>query len=622
MSTMTLQDVADLAKVRRPVVSMWRKRPRVRGVSMPFPDPVGVINGAERFAPADVVDWLRRTRRGKNPDAELDALAIAAPDGVDLEDVVTLLAWHVLTGAELGTTTSAERTHLAAEFDPDDALLLREVRTHQPDAAALTYIDDLVAASYGPSDALVRAERGRLKRELAQRELTADAVKLLSDVTAACVVFMGSDGLGLRTDGTSVSLEVAAASGLSLVSADRAVLRRGIVMGVGIGDRRSRAAEFASAIGLAHADVLDRADDLVVRLEPGDAAVLVGPAAALTDTLAGELQGRRADVLRVGNVVAAIRLPRGMWREAHRQNLAVWVCLGGAEAQRPWVADLAAAGPPELRDLAADVAGALSQSEGRAYRYMRRIELASVLASGPVVPRGVQAAVLRSSDPAGHLHRVHSATLTTTALLEPLDVLVDTSPGRVRLRSRSLGELHDQKHVVVMRGRRIDPVHASPDGTVRVLPIEVAGDIVLDPFDAERWYPRAVRTDPGDVVFVEKPQPRAWVDAEGGAMVASPARVLRLTATADFGPRLLATVINDASAAGSEWHTWSVPVMTREESGRLEVALDDVERYEAEALRRAEAAKDLKKALIDGVAAGALTLDAQPTTPGVAAAPR
>lgn len=37
MNTLTLQDVADLAKVRRPVVSMWRKRPIVRGVSRSDP---------------------------------------------------------------------------------------------------------------------------------------------------------------------------------------------------------------------------------------------------------------------------------------------------------------------------------------------------------------------------------------------------------------------------------------------------------------------------------------------------------------------------------------------------------------------------------------------------------
>nr|WP_318546780.1 hypothetical protein [Mycobacterium lepraemurium] len=92
MSTLTLQDVADLAKVRRPVVSMWRKRPIVRGVSIPFPEPVETVDGVARFARDEVVDWLTRTGRGNNREHSDDAPAVAVPDGVALEDVVTLHA--------------------------------------------------------------------------------------------------------------------------------------------------------------------------------------------------------------------------------------------------------------------------------------------------------------------------------------------------------------------------------------------------------------------------------------------------------------------------------------------------------------------------------------------------
>jgi hypothetical protein len=103
-------------------------------------------------------------------------------------------------------------------------------------------------------------------------------------------------------------------------------------------------------------------------------------------------------------------------------------------------------------------------------------------------------------------------------------------------------------------------------------------------------------------------------------MVACPARIIRLQESAGIGPTVLATVINEMATPGSEWKTWSVPTMRRDEAARLEAALARAEEYEREARRRYEAARDLKKALIDGVAAGALTLDAEPTTPGVAAA--
>lgn len=618
MSTLTLQDVADLAKVRRPVVSMWRNRPTVRGVSMPFPEPVAVVAGVARYSRVDVVDWLSRTGRGNNVDFSDDAPALCPPDEAVLEDVITLLCWQVLTGEELSGTTLERRVRLATERDPDDTLLLHEIRKLRPSAAVLEYVDDLVEASFGAPDALARVESGRLKRTLATRDLTPQAVELLRAVTLACIGHLDQDGLALRTDGMPLTLEVASGSDMYVVGDDRSVRRRAAIKGVPVGDTGARSSvSVSSVVGLDLGDALDRVDEAVLELSKGDVAVVLGAASALCDDLAGTLQRRRARILRVANLVLAVRLPRGMWREAHRQSLAAWVCLGGANAQRPWIADLGAVDDVDLADLAADVAGALAQTDDRAFRYARRTELTGVVAAGSLVPRGVRAPTLRSADSATHLDRVHAATLTTTTPMAPLDVLVAPSLGRFRMRYRSLGELREQKHVIVKRGSRIDPADGTPDGTVVVLPSDTAGAIRLDPFHASRKYPRAARTDPGDVVFVEKPRPQAWVDVIGGALVASPAKIIRLRDTAEFGPRVLATVINEICCAGSEWPTWSLPVMARDEADRLEAALLDADRYEREARRRTEAARDLKRALIEGVAAGALTLDAQPTTPGI-----
>jgi hypothetical protein len=46
-------------------------------------------------------------------------------------------------------------------------------------AEALTYVDDLIEASFGLDDALTRLESGRLARESAARDLTPSAVDLL-----------------------------------------------------------------------------------------------------------------------------------------------------------------------------------------------------------------------------------------------------------------------------------------------------------------------------------------------------------------------------------------------------------------------------------------------------------
>jgi len=623
VSTLTLQDVADLAKVRRPVVSMWRKRPMVRGVSMPFPEPVETVDGVARFELAEIVDWLTQTGRGNNAEHSYDAPALAVPDGVDLEDVVTLLCWHVLSGADLEGTSQADRVHAADEFDPDDTLIAAEIRHMQVPDEVLAYVDDLVEASLGAGDALARLESGRLKRDLGLRELTPLGVELLRCIIEAATVHLEQDHVVLRAEGSAAVLDVAEACGVDITTSDRALRRRAVVRGIDV--RETTAGKHVSAmslVGLDTAETLDRVDEVVLGLEPGNVAVLVGSAATLTDELAGTLQQRRADALRVDNLVAAVRLPRGLWREAHRQALAVWVCLGGAHAELPWVADLGAVDEIELTDLAADVAGALAQTEKRAFRYARRMSSSKMRAGGPVVPQGVRAVRVGGGNTAKHIDEVHRATLVTTTPLAPLDVLVEPAQGNIQLQHRSLGELHAHKRLVVRRGRRINPADASPNGTVRVLPVEVMGPIALDPFDAALKYRRAIRTEPGDVIFIEKPQPRAWVDPVGGSMVASPARIIRLAESAEVGPLVLATIINEKVSAGSEWKTWSVPVLGREETTLLESALQQADEYELQARRRAEAALELKSALIDGVATGALTLDAQPTTPGVAAARR
>jgi hypothetical protein len=89
---------------------------------------------------------------------------------------------------------------------------------------------------------------------------------------------------------------------------------------------------------------------------------------------------------------------------------------------------------------------------------------------------------------------------------------------------------------------------------------------------------------------------------------------------AAIGPLVLATVINEMATAGGEWKTWNVPVLHRDEASRLDEALVRADEFEREARHRSDAARDLKTALIDGVATGALTLDAQATTPGIAVA--
>lgn len=592
-----------------------------RGQFLPFPAPVGATNGVEQFSRVEIVNWLERSGRGNNPEHSLDAPALSPPAGMSLEDLVTLLCLQVHTSMELIETTAAERESSARESDPRDKFMLREVMAAKTTRDALRFVDDLVEASYGAAEALERLESGRLGRAIGTRDLTSGATDLVRTVAKACGLHIDPEGVPLVYVGGSTMLTLAIASDFAhlVVPGDgaeqRALRRRAAISGIETyPDAVRPQVRILSVIGSEPDDALDAIDNTVVGLDKGDIAVVLGPASIMCDELRGDPEQKRAQTLRPGNLMLAMRLPRGMWREAHRQALGLWICVGGISTLRPFVVDLGAFTQHELEasDIAADVAGALACSSARAFRYARPRDLQLILSARAVVPRGVRAVQLGTTDVAPHLDRIHAATLVTGELVPGFDTLAAAAPGSMVLRIRSLGEMKDLQQVQIRRGSRIDSGHANPAGSVAVLSaIRDTAEIRLDPFDAPKLYPRAARTEPGDVVFVEKPRPIARVDDHGGSLVASPSRILRLNPTAGIGPHAVAAIINQLPDAPNDWQAWSVPVLDTAAANQLEDALAAAADYEASLRSRLAAVHDLIKAMIDGVAAGAVTLKPQ-----------
>jgi len=614
-SMLTLTDIAELARVRRPVVSTWRRRPRARGgVQVPFPQPASSTGGVERFDRDEVVAWLEKTGRGNNVEARQDAPAVSVPDGVDVEDVVVLLCLHALTGEDLDGLSNSQLVDLAERADPHDQLVLREVRALVETPALTRYVDDLIEASFGPEDALARVESGRLRRDAAERGLMEGVVELVRAVASACRVHLGDDAVALvpPMERQLASGMGAGFAGLLLDpdnSATRGQRRRARIESVEVLDEAAATVRVLSVVGESIVEALDAVDNLAVTLGPSDVGIVIGPAAALCDRLLSDAEQRRSQTLRSGILTMAVRLPRGLWKAAHRQSLALWVLRGGRSAQWLYVADLDAVAV-DLDDFASDVIGALGLTAERAFRYARRADLVPVLAGAPVVPRGVRAVRLGNVGPLAYLDRIHAASLTTGMGVEGYDVTVAPAPARIVLRQRSLAELEAAGHLTVRRGSRIDITHTAAAGSVRVLIADGSMDhLRLDPLDAERYYPHAVRTEPGDVVFDHRPQPVARVDAEGGALVASPSRIMRLRRTAPYGSHVLAALVNELAAANSEWQTWSVPDLPAAESAALDAALKNATHHLAELRRHERAVQELTKSLVEGVAAGAVTLD-------------
>jgi hypothetical protein len=613
--TLTLRDVAQLAGVQRAVVSMWRRRPRARGQDLPFPAPVPSSGAHELFSRDEVVTWLDSTGRGKNADHRLDAPALSVPPGASLEDLVTLLCLRTSTEDDLD---AARLEELACGVDPHDEFLLSESRGLTVTDDLLRFVEELVEASFGPAEALGRLEAGPTGRAFGRREFADNGTELLHAVAQTAVLHLGGGGVPIAFSGGPPSLALALASdaGRLIVAGSgvsaRALRRRALLHGLdSFGHDDGPLLRVLSLPGSDSDGVLGAVDDLLLELAPGEVALIIASAGKLCDRLQGEEERQRSALLRPRQLTAALRLPRGLWKQAHRQALGVWICEGGRSTDRPPMAgDLGAYPANELSadDLAADVFAALSAADGRAYRYLRPVDLPAILAGAPVVPPGTRA--LRwGTAPDDHLTRVLTAALITAAPPETFDVLVSASQGAILLRQRSLAELHEQRAVRVHRRSRIDRNHGDPNGTVAVLTADgTMDDVMMDPFDAERHYPRAHRTEAGDVVFIDGAKPQARVDARGGSLVASPSRILRPTAAAGIGPYTLAALINHRLPAG-EWQTWNVPQLEPNAAASLESVLAEAGIHDNALRRRQDALHDLVTALVDGVAAGAVTVE-------------
>jgi len=594
-STITMSDIARLAAVTRQAVTNWRSRPS----SAPFPAAVTTIDGSERFNRDDVVDWLEATGRGQNTDARLDAPSVTSPLDHDLGNAVVLLALRAACAEDLEPLSPAVRIANAEAVDPDDKWLAAEVRDVAHSDVLARYADELLGASYGPADALDRLYVTRAAR--GSRGLSEEVISLLQSVADACRTHLGPDSVAIDL-GLDPRARKVASSFASTSSTDRVIARHLVLEGLTLDPRATSVVRVVSAVGCGDSEALDLADDTALELSEGKVAIILGPASALCDRLVGDLYARRRKTLEFGGLVAAIKLPRGMWRAAHRQPLGLWILRGGTPPEGALVADISGS-QVDAQELAADILGALEQASGRAYSYGRAIPYNEVWTRDTVVPSGIGPVASLAAQSSSTYDALVEATLITREAVPGVDVTVARGVGGARFAPRSLGELVSSKVIRLS----IDDLY--PHGSIRILSAEtVDGAGRIDPLVAADRYPYAVRTEPGDVIFVTSP-PRAIVDEEGGARVASPSRILRVDpARAGIGPRALAASINQL-ATSSEWKTWPVPAVPRGQVEALEEALGQFAVHHAELLRRQRAAATVITHVLTGVAEGSVTLE-------------
>ena len=433
--TVTMREIADIARVRRAVVSMWRRRSRVRGRIIPFPEPVRVEGGVERFRRDEIIAWLTDTDRGNNPEAALDAKAAAVPTGVESENVVVLLSVYARAGGEFANLSSAELVAVTRQIDPDDEFALSEVRTLGEQPYLLRYADDLIENSFGATNAYERLVNGRLAWQSGPRGLTPHVIDLVAALTRAAHEAIDKDAALAVPDDQDLAWRLwesfTRVQCCGQPAAIRAQRRRAVIRGLDVDECSSSEVRVISVVGQPDRAALDIVSEADVALRPGDVVIVIGAASLLCDPLVGDREKERAYILRLEHLALALRLPRGLWKDAHRQAAGIWVLQGGRTGQTLRMADLSTEAL-DLDDLCSDLTAALQDNEHRAFRYARVGNLAPVLAGGAVVPRGIRAVSWGRSD-ISYLDRVYAATLTTSEPIPGFDITAAAAPGHVKL---------------------------------------------------------------------------------------------------------------------------------------------------------------------------------------------
>jgi hypothetical protein len=666
---MTLGDVAVLASVQRPVVSMWRTRSA--HTDAPFPAPFAIVRGEERFDAEHVVAWLEFTSHGKNPNAREDAAAFAMPQAFSVEDVETvlhgltaLLCLKVVSGESLTNLTAQDLIELADEADPDDEFMLSEIEGLGDRLVPFSrYADALSDAAYNPAAAFEQLMRERLRLILPGRASVAlhQDVRILVAKLAAALAFDSQLESLVYVDPThggsdllvSLLAQHAEPSDLTVLTAahddpvSRLVRRRMRVHGVQVNpllldgtgafevaDPAVHLAQYPSPgrPSMTNGEILTAVDNIALQMDDSHRAVVLAPSSALSDRLPDQGANMLRDsLLRDGRVRAIVRLPKGLLLSKPRQPMALWV-LGPAYGDVPlaerWtmVADLTDVPLDDavIGDLVSDLVLAMghrSRVAAHAVRFIQVVRTSDLHAArGDLVVRRTKAPL--SSPPTGAELALRLAELQENLTRPPIAEAslalsvntVDEPPWPARL--KTLGMAVAEKAVRVVPGTRLDAAHVSRDRGVRLIgPEELSGlcpvgERHIDRLVFSAAYPAGRYTEPGDVVFCTTPRPRALVDNEGGSVVVFPARIMRIDRRAQRGimPDVLAGDINGQPDHAKTWRLWPVRQIPDDQYGQLTTTLEAILRQRDEALARLSALDELTDLLTQGVAARALTL--------------
>lgn len=604
---MSMPEIAELAGVRRPVVSNWRRR------HPGFPAPVAGDRNHPLFDARKVAEWLIASR-GKDPtDIEPDlrmytlaALARSYP-GPDLVAAVTaLICLRHLTDpykalADGTGDVMAALRRRAETADPGDLMLLSEIREIPNQAGWVVRVVDELTEAMGnchQASERIMASRHRFRASpLFENAVTPQLARLVAEVSGAREHARRSDSLVIADPAAGAGDLLAAVADLLgpdheprclAVEPDPALVRllrrrlavRGIPgpdldvrTGTGLPDRCVDPDVLVTQVpyrpgeNLDPFGILDFVDEAALRLAAGRYAVVLGPASVLVGDLPTGPAARRADLLKADMVEAVIRLPGGCLPFRPGYETALWVLTqasGSRWSGRVLLADVSGRTltADVVRDLAEDVVtwrrdGYSPGAHGRVYGV--QVSIGSLVTSlGPLV------AAERPVSPRKRKTDAETRMTLVTQYGADLDRIGATATAdRAHVRSEllaasdqhpadeSVGALVRQHRLIMGKGTRIKSADMDPSGhhvvlgAGEVLGTRRPGDRRVDRELFASRHPNASLTEPGDVLATMTPRPGAYIDWDGYAIAEYPVRILRIpSAEAEqFTPRVLCALL-------------------------------------------------------------------------------
>ena len=662
---MTMSDIAALARVQRPVVSVWRTR--AAHTDTPFPTPVFRARGQEFFDADQVGSWLTETQRGNNPEAAADAAAHAAPPRIEQAEqdtfpaVTALLTLRSLIGGPLSVLSPDDLLDAADEHDPDDNMLYREVESAGGAREPLArYVDDLVEAAYTEAAAFERLMADR--RDLGDTTVSSLALDLMSRTATALAATQPGDPVVVDVTGSvgdvliAIAKDETAARDLTVITASddsemaRLARRRLAVHRIPcrtvdvqndgvftVAGNAVHVAQFppASDATMSPVGMLSAIDQIVLQMDPTQLAVVMAPSSVLSDAnLEREADQARSALLRSRRVRAIVRLPVGLRPRKPQQAQTIWV-LGDAYARvelaERWtmVADLSTIPLDQVAidDLVSDLVAALGDLatvRAHAFRFARLVLTRTLLASHDSLVAGARAAA-RPSTRRGAALAVRIGELVGSLGSDPDDagldrLTVDPVTPAAAARMSSVEQLIASGHLRYIPGNRLNPDDIDDDRAdaagIRIIgPAEVLGEHPLGHRRIDRLrfageYPAGRVTEPGDVVFCTSPRPAAIVDTEGTSVVAYPARILRVNPSDPNGllAEVVAVDVMSLAPTHKQWKTWLLRQTEHRQRAALSDALASIRLQQERALERLAKLDELTSLLMTGLTAGSLTL--------------